>query len=50
MGSWIDCLCGQLLHTNVFCGAGVSFLVTEDLLDKKTPEQLPQPVASIILN
>lgn len=34
MGSWINCVCGKLLHKNLFCGAGVSLLVPEAVIDE----------------
>lgn len=33
MSSWFQCDCGNSIHKNLFAGAGVSFLVHEDLLD-----------------
>jgi hypothetical protein len=33
MGSWIRCLCGKLLHKDLFCGAAVSLLVPEAIID-----------------
>ena len=33
MGSWIRCKCDQLVHKNLFCGTGISLVVTEDFLD-----------------
>jgi hypothetical protein len=33
MGSWIRCKCGNSVHKNLFCGTGISLIVTEDFLD-----------------
>lgn len=33
MSSWFKCDCGNLLHTNLFAGAELSFLVGESILD-----------------
>jgi hypothetical protein len=33
MGSWIKCCCGSLLHTNLFAGSGVAFVIPEQLMD-----------------
>jgi hypothetical protein len=33
MGSWLTCRCGALLHTNLFCGTGISVLASEEFLD-----------------
>jgi hypothetical protein len=34
MGSWIRCKCDNLVHKNLFCGTGISVVVTEDFLDR----------------
>ena len=33
MGSWIPCLCGSLVHANLYCGAGVFRLIRDDEWD-----------------
>jgi len=33
MGSWVRCKCKQLVHKNLFCGTGISLLVSEEFLD-----------------
>ena len=34
MGSWVVCLCGNRLHKNLFCGAGISHVVPEDWFEQ----------------
>ena len=34
MGSWVICLCGNRLHTNLFSGAGISLVVPEAWADQ----------------
>jgi hypothetical protein len=33
MASWIICTCGERIHTNLFCGATVYRLVSDDQFD-----------------
>ena len=33
MGSWIICLCGGLIHTNMFCGTHISRLIEDSAYD-----------------
>ena len=33
MGSWIRCLCGGLIHTNMFCGTHISQLIEDSAYD-----------------
>jgi hypothetical protein len=33
MSSWIKCTCGELLHKNLFCGARVSVVTEDTVLD-----------------
>ena len=44
MSSWIKCPCGELLHKNLFCGAGVSVVVIDTVLDS-IPEKAPARAA-----
>jgi hypothetical protein len=37
MSSWVKCKCEQLVHTNLFCGTGISLIVEEDFLDEERP-------------
>lgn len=39
MGSWLTCRCGGLLHTNMFCGTGISVLASEEFLDASHEEK-----------
>ena len=39
MGSWIQCVCGNSVHMNIFCGAKISVVVSEDTLDALADEQ-----------
>jgi hypothetical protein len=51
MGSWIRCKCNQSVHTNLFCGTGISLLVTEDFLDVERPNTSAEDLTSaIVLN
>ena len=34
MGSWVRCKCDSLVHKNLFCGTGISLIVTENTLDE----------------
>jgi ribosomal protein S27E len=34
MSSRVQCICGKILHKNLFCGAGVSVVVPEQFLDQ----------------
>lgn len=34
MGSWVVCLCGNKLHKNLFCGAGISHVVPEEWFEQ----------------
>lgn len=40
MSSWITCPCGNVLHRNLFAGAGVCVVVADAVLDR-IDEQLP---------
>ncbi len=33
MGSWVRCKCESLVHKNLFCGAGISLIVSENTID-----------------
>lgn len=33
MSSWVQCVCGNLVHKNLFCGANVSISVPEAFFD-----------------
>ncbi len=44
MSSWIQCTCGELLHKNLFCGADVSVVVMDTVLDS-IPERAPASAA-----
>lgn len=39
MSSWLRCRCGNLVHTNLFCGTGISVLVGEERLDEERTGQ-----------
>lgn len=44
MSSWIKCTCGELLHKNLFCGARVSVVIEDAVLDS-IDDQAPARVA-----
>jgi len=33
MGSWIECRCGRLIHTNLFAGTGIYKLISKSDYD-----------------
>jgi hypothetical protein len=39
MGSWVRCKCEELVHTNMFCGTGISLIVEEGYLDEERPNK-----------
>jgi hypothetical protein len=49
MGSWIRCKCNQLVHKNLFCGTGISLLVTEDFLDVERSNTTAEELTSEIV-
>jgi hypothetical protein len=49
MGSWIRCKCEQLVHKNLFCGTGISLLVTEDSLDFDRPDRTAEDLIDEII-
>lgn len=49
MGSWIRCKCNQLVHKNLFCGTGISLVVTEDFLDIERPNTTAEGLTSEIV-
>ncbi len=42
MGSWIKCLCGMLIHTNMFCGTPVYMLVKDSDYDALDNNEEPE--------
>jgi len=46
MGSWIRCKCDHLVHKNLFCGTGISLVVTEEFLDKERPNETAEDIVS----
>ncbi len=46
MSSWVRCKCGQLVHTNMFCGTGISLIVEEDYLDEERPGKSAEDLVS----
>lgn len=46
MGSWIRCKCDHLVHKNLFCGTGISLIVTEDFLDTERPDETAENLVS----
>lgn len=49
MGSWMRCKCNQLVHKNLFCGTGISLVVTEDFLDVERPNATAEDLTSEII-
>jgi hypothetical protein len=49
MGSWIRCRCDELIHTNLFCGTGISLEVTENFLDQARESQSAEDLVSEII-
>ena len=49
MGSWIRCKCNQLVHKNLFCGTGISLVLTEDFLDVERPNTTAEDLTSEIV-
>lgn len=49
MGSWIRCKCDSLIHKNLFCGTGVSLVVSEDTLDTSDPDTPADQLISKII-
>lgn len=46
MGSWIRCRCDHLVHKNLFCGTGISLVITEKFLDKERPSETAEDLVS----
>ena len=49
MGSWVRCKCDALVHTNLFCGTGLSLVASEDTLDISDPEMPAEQLISKII-
>jgi hypothetical protein len=49
MGSWVKCKCNRLVHKNLFCGTGISLIVTEEFLDADRPEGSSSDLVSEII-
>jgi hypothetical protein len=51
MGSWIPCPCGRSLHKNLFAGANVHVVVSDNFLNAIPDEETAgDAVSRIILN
>jgi hypothetical protein len=51
MSSWLKCKCGQLIHKNLFCGTGISLVVTEEFLhDEHIHQAVDSFVDSLIIS
>ncbi len=46
MGSWVRCKCDELVHTNMFCGTGISLIVEEDYLEEERPTKTAEDFIS----
>lgn len=49
MSSWVRCKCDQLVHTNMFCGTGISLIVEEDYLDEERRDKSAEDLITEML-
>jgi hypothetical protein len=49
MSSWITCLCGRQLHTNLASGGEVSLLLPEEILEIPRAELSPDQIMGMLV-